>query len=118
MIPISGVTAQTLLGEWLDHCGTRPPKQIVGQVAKLLGQMIAEGIPPDRVRTGLAEWHHACAVNDRGQHPATLPSFVHAAQVRGQSPPRRRSTTDDRVAAGLELAAKYAALDAAESGPA
>lgn len=120
VIHIGTITAQTLVGEWLGHCQpSRPPKQVVGQVSKLLGGMLAEGIPAERVRLGLAEWHRACATNSRGQHPASLPSFVHAAQVAGSTPPpTRRSTTDDRVAVGLQLAAKYAALDSAEGGPA
>ena len=119
IIPIGAVTAQTLVGEWLDHCQpSRPPKQVIGQVSKLLGGMLAEGIPASQVRAGLAEWHRACATNTRGQHPASLPSFVHAAQVAGNAPPpSRRSTTDERVAAGLALAEKYQALDA-EAGPA
>lgn len=117
VIPIGVVTAQTLVAEWIEHCQPhRPPKQIIGQIAKLLGDMLGDDIPPPIVRAGLAEWHRACATNTRGQHPASLPSFVHAAQVAGSAPaPTRRSTTDDRVAVGLELAAKYAAMDA-ESG--
>lgn len=119
VIPIGAVTAQTLVGEWLDHCRPgRPPKQVVGQVSKLLGGMLAEGIPAERVRLGLAEWHRACATNPRGQHPASLPSFVHAAQVAGSAAqPARRSTTDDRVAAALALAAEVRA-ELAETGPA
>lgn len=111
VIPLAApVTAQTLIAEWIDHCPHRPPGQVVGQVAKLLGQMLAEGIPGAVVRDGLARWHQAASAERNGRHAATLPSFVHAA---GAGPPR--STADQRFADGMALAAKYAALDAEEA---
>ncbi len=103
LIPLAApITAQTLLAEWIDHCAARPPSRVIGQLAKLLGEMLAEGIPAPVIRQGLADWHR------KGQHPATLPSFVNATM---NSPPTQ-STADQRVGAGLALAAKYAALDA------
>ena len=76
-------TAQTLVGEWIDHCADRPPGRVVGQVAKELKTLLDEGIEPDRIRRALAEW------NRKGLHPSTLPSVVHeianrAPGVRGQ----------------------------------
>lgn len=113
LIPLAApVTAQTLVAEWIEHCTTRPPGRMVGQVAKLLGEMLGEGLPATAVRAGLAQWHLAAIADANGRHPATLPSFVHAA---ANHRPAATSTTDQRVAAGLALAAKYAELDAREA---
>ncbi len=90
-------TAQTLVAEWIDHCGDRPPGRVVGQVARELGAMLTEGIPVDDVRRGLAAWHH------KGLHPAALASVVHEVRTAGA---RSKSTTTDRVAEGLALAAR------------
>jgi len=93
--PPSG--AQTLIAEWIDSSRKRPPQAVVGQVAKLLGQMLAEGIDYDDVRQGLAAW------SAKGMHPATLPSVVN--EVMNAAP--RPSTTTQRVQAGLALVEKY-----------
>ena len=53
--------------------------------------MLTEGIDPDRVRAGLAEW------NRRGLHPATLPSVVHEISNRVVVS-SRQVTTDDLFA--------------------
>jgi len=76
-------TAQTLVGEWIDHCEERPPGRVIGQVSKELKSLLDEGISPDRVRAALAEW------NRKGLHPSTLASVVHeitnrAPAARGQ----------------------------------
>jgi hypothetical protein len=76
-------TAQTLVGEWIDHCDERPPGRVIGQVSKELKSLLDEGISPDRVRAALAEW------NRKGLHPSTLASVVHeitnrAPAARGQ----------------------------------
>lgn len=82
-------SAQTLVAEWIDHCGTRPPSRVVGQVSKELGVMLAEGIGFEDVRRGLAAWHL------KALHPSTLASVVHETR---QGPRQGRSTADDRVA--------------------
>jgi hypothetical protein len=69
-------SAQTLVGEWIEHCAARPPGRVIGQVARLLAEMLAEGVPYDAVRRGLALWMA------KGQHPATLPSVVNEAANR------------------------------------
>lgn len=75
--PASGdATAQTLIGEWLDHSPARPPKAVIGQVAKHLKAMLAEGIDAETLRAGLIAWHA------KGLHPSTLPSVVHEEQKR------------------------------------
>ncbi|WIC89288.1 hypothetical protein SEA_OTTAWA_56 [Arthrobacter phage Ottawa] len=68
--------AQTLLGEWIDHCNPKPPSRVKGQMAREIKNLLAEGMDYDAVRDGLIELHR------KGQHPSTLPSFVHAVQQR------------------------------------
>lgn len=79
-------SAQTLVGEWIDHCAERPPKQVVGQVSKHLKAMLDEGIEPERIRRALAEW------NRKGLHPSTLPSVVH--EIANRQAPQRRGDID------------------------
>ena len=89
------ITAQTLIGKWLDHCANRPPGNVVGQVAKQLGGLLAEGIDPDAVEAGLAAWH------SRGLHPSTLPSVVNEIlnpPRPGAGRPRRMSPGDSALA--------------------
>ncbi|MFC8436400.1 helix-turn-helix domain-containing protein [Streptomyces sp. NPDC057253] len=65
------VTAQTIVGEWLERCTSRPPKSVVGQVAKHIRVLLDEDhIDPYWVRRGIARWM------ERGLHPSTLPSVV------------------------------------------
>lgn len=64
------VTAQTLVGEWLDRCTRRPPQRVIGHVAKLIKEMLGEGIAPDDIRRGIAHWMA------RGLHPSSLPPVV------------------------------------------
>jgi len=94
-------TAQTIIGEWIDHAPKRPPQQVIGQTSKSIAAMLAEGIDPDDVRRGVAAWM------TKGLHPSTLPSVVN--EVMNSTP--RRSTTDQRVTAGLELAAQLRAAE-------
>ncbi|MFC6090728.1 hypothetical protein [Saccharothrix lopnurensis] len=73
-------TAQTIVGKWLDNCQKRPPRNVVGQVAKHVKALLAEGIDPDDVNRGTAEWAR------KGLHPSTLPSVVNEVM---QRPPLR-----------------------------
>ena len=98
------VTAQTIVGEWLDRCRKRPPRQVVGQVAKHIREMLAEDIDPDDIRRGIAAWMA------KGLHPAALASVVNEVMNRSPLPAAARpSTTDQRVAATLALGAKLQA---------
>lgn len=95
-------TAQTLVGEWLEHCQHRPPGNVIGQVAKQVRGLLEEGIGAEHVRQGFALWH------SRSLHPSTLPSVVNEVlnpRVAVEKP--KPSTTDQRVNAGLALAQKY-----------
>jgi hypothetical protein len=99
----SAPTSQTLIAEWIEHCGDkRPPSRVIGQVAKETAAMLAEGIDYADVRAGLAAWH------SKALHPSALASVVH--EVR-QGPTVKRSTTDQRVAAGGDLIAHFAQLE-------
>jgi hypothetical protein len=103
-------TAQTLVGEWIDHCGdVRPPGRVIGQVSREIAVMLGEGIPYADVRRGLAAWH------TKGLHPSTLPSVVHEMRTVGT---RSKSTTDDRVQSALDLAAELRAEEASTNVPA
>lgn len=62
-----------------------PPKSVIGQVAKHLKAMLAEGIDPSRLRVALAEW------NRKGVHPSVLPSVVH--EMANKQPARGASTS-------------------------
>lgn len=98
--------SQALIGEWIDHCsGGRPPSRVVGHVAREIGKMLDEGIPVDDVRKGLAAWHL------KGLSPAVLASVVHEVRTSADRRSAKPSTTDQRVAAGLDLVAKYAAAE-------
>jgi hypothetical protein len=69
--PAGAATTQTLLAEWIEHCPEPPPGRVKGHIAKEIKNMLDEGIPYERVRSGLAAWQQ------RGLHPSTLPSVVH-----------------------------------------
>ncbi|MDT0567875.1 hypothetical protein RM704_10405 [Streptomyces sp. DSM 3412] len=66
------VTAQTIVGEWLDRCSERPPSRVIGQLSKEIRVLLDEDrIHPDWIRRGIARWMQ------KGLHPATLASVVH-----------------------------------------
>jgi hypothetical protein len=79
-------TAQTLIGEWIDAVkaegGHAPAGRDKGQVARLLAEMLAEGLPYEAVRRGLVLWHQ------KRLHPATLPSVVREASLGPATAPR------------------------------
>lgn len=84
--------AQTLIGEWIDHCEAPPPSRVTGQIAKEIKNMLDEGIAYERVRQGLAEWHQ------RGLHPSTLASIVHELSTPRTRPNNHQQQTDDKFA--------------------
>jgi hypothetical protein len=102
-------TAQTLVGEWVDHCPHRPPGRVVGQIAKLIGEMLDEGQPYEAVRAGLALWHQKGTT-----HPATLPSFVHQA-MNGQGG-GLLGKGDQRELRGAALTEYYRQLEEDQEG--
>ncbi|WEH40762.1 helix-turn-helix domain-containing protein [Streptomyces sp. AM 2-1-1] len=78
------VTAQTIVGEWLERTPKRPPSSVIGQVAKQIRVLLEEDrIDPDDVRRGIAHWM------TKGLHPSTLPSVVNQVMnAAGQMPKR------------------------------
>jgi hypothetical protein len=109
------VTAQTILGEYIDRCRVRPPAQVLGQLGKLLGHLLDEGYAPDDVRRGMAHWA------TRSLHPATLPSVVNevlnggtaSGGTNGHPLGRKQAETDTLFE---QAYARAQALDAAEEG--
>ena len=91
-------SSQRLVGEWIDHCPEPPPGRVKGQVAKEIKTMLDEGIPYERVRSGLAEW------NTRGLHPSVLPSVVHELGNRKNGVSRRQAETNGVFDRAMERA--------------
>lgn len=75
------VTAQVIVGEWLDRCTVRPPSAVIGQMAKQIRILLDEDhIHADHIRRGIAHWMR------KGLHPATLPSVVNEVMNASTSP--------------------------------
>ena len=91
-------SSQRLVGEWIDHCPEPPPGRVKGQIAKEIKTMLDEGIPYERVRSGLAEW------NTRGLHPSVLPSVVHELGNRKNGVSRRQAETNGVFDRAMERA--------------
>jgi hypothetical protein len=87
-------TAQTLVAAYVDayrgRAGHDPPSRVKGQLAKELGRLIGDGIPPDAIKAGFIEWF------ERDQHPSTLASFVES-NGRGGQPGRRTRQQQGRA---------------------
>lgn len=77
------VTAQTIVGEWLERTTKRPPNSVIGQVSKTIRILLEEDrIDPDDIRRGIAHWM------TKGLHPSTLPSVVNQVMNAGSTPQR------------------------------
>lgn len=90
-------TAQVLVGEWIDTCRKRPPKNVIGQTSKAIKAMLEEGLEPSDIRSGIQVWAA------KGLHPSALPSVVNELMNAAPSAvPRangsRTPTTDQRCA--------------------
>jgi hypothetical protein len=72
------VTAQTIVGEWLERCAERPPSRVIGQLSKEIRILLDEDrIHPDWIRRGIARWMQ------KNLHPATLASVVNEVMNSG-----------------------------------
>lgn len=80
-------TAQTLISEWIDGIGERPPRDVVGQAAKKVSDLLREGRTPDEIRDGLS------LLAQKRTHPSTLPSLVFEAK---KGPQRNGRPDPDR----------------------
>jgi len=100
----SAPTAQTILRSFIDWDrgrGGTLTRRVIGQLARQIASLLAEGIDDRYIRTGLAEWRA------KEMHPGTLDSFVSAAMNgQGRSRPRRASTGDRAIAEAEELKAQ------------
>lgn len=97
--------AQQIIAEWIERCAKRPPKSVIGQMAKQVGALLEEGFDPDDVRRGVAHWM------TKDLHPSVLPSIVNGVvngSPNGRASPRE-SVTDQRVQTGLEVGKRLAA---------
>ncbi|MBL1108023.1 hypothetical protein JK361_26120 [Streptomyces sp. 5-8] len=79
--PEGPITAQTIVGEWLDRCAERPPSRVIGQLSKEIRILLDEDhIHPDWIRRGIAIWMA------KNLHPSTLASVVNGAMNTTASP--------------------------------
>lgn len=92
--------AQTLVAEFVDSAADHDlpvSRRVIGQVAKYVGELLAEGHAYERVRAGLT------LMLERGQvKPALLGNFMLEAALPERSPPTRRygyGVRDDELAA-------------------
>ncbi len=95
----SAPTAQTILAAFIDWdraCGGQLTRSVTGQLAKNIARLLDEGIDDRYIRSGLAEWR------GKGQHPATLDSFVSAAMNGRVTGHQKRVSTGDRAIAEAE----------------
>lgn len=105
----SGVTAQTLVAEWIEHCTSKPASRVVGQVARELKILLeSDGMDPDVVRRGLADWHR------KRLHPSTLASVVTSLAL---GPAERQGRAERALSEGAALIAKLEADEAAAALP-
>jgi hypothetical protein len=109
-----GEPSQTelLVAEWINSCNRRPSRHVINDVGRLVAEMLQDDIPAADIARGIEIWQA------KGSNPRTLPSFVNQVMNARPAnvlalPERRPSTTDQRVGAALELAAKYAQEDLA-----
>lgn len=104
-------TAQQLVAWWIERCDQRPPKRVIGQVAKTIAELLADDFEPVAIRRGIAEWAA------KELHPSTLASVVTHVANRG-APIRAATTQPTRteltLAANQQVAQQFRAF---EGGP-
>lgn len=82
------VTAQTIVGEWLERCTDRPPSRVIGQMSREIRVLLDEDrIHPDTIRRGIALWM------TKRLHPSTLASVVNEVMNATASTPQRPGRT-------------------------
>jgi hypothetical protein len=102
-------SAQRIVGAFLDWDAARGghlTRRTIGQLAKAIADLLAEGVPEEAVKRALVAWR------DRDQHPSSLHSFADAAMNGQPARSRRESERQAKWARQLERAR---AADAAEA---
>ena len=98
--------AQSLTRYFVDRSrefGSDPPKRVVGQVARLLGELAGEGYDDETLEAAVR------LLLERRLHPSTLPTLILEAQA-GPPAPRREHVAD-------QLARNVLAERAERNGP-
>lgn len=107
--------AHELVAGWLaahtQHGQHRPPKRVLGHVAREVRQLLDEHVPPDAIRAGLQ------VLREGGLHPSALASLVNQHRNAGTGWTAARPTSAGDGSAGY-VRADLAALNAALNGPA
>lgn len=90
------VSTKTILGEYIDRCRKRPPDRVLGQLGKEIKTMLGEGVEPNDIRKGIAQWM------TRDVHPSVLPSIVNNVMngrppAAGGSGARSRTLTAEEI---------------------
>jgi hypothetical protein len=104
-------TAQTILGAFIDwdrDNGGKLTRQTIGQLARHIDRLLAEGIDDKHIRQGLAAWRA------KRCNPSALHSFVDAA-MGGPAPPAPSRRQSERDAMFDRAMARARARDAARA---
>ena len=74
------VTAQDILGAWLNNQTARPPQRVIGHLAKEIKTLLDEGQPYADVLHAVHTW------NAKGLSPSLLPSVLHETRNKTSRP--------------------------------
>ena len=94
-------SGQTLVAFFVDESvrlGGVVPARVKGQIAKQIGEMLKEGIAPERVQAGIS------LLVDRRLAPSSLPSAVNEASMPPAAPRREQSAAERMLARAQESA--------------
>ncbi len=70
--------SQSLVAYFIDRStslGSKPPGRVTGQVARQIGELVAEGTTGERIRAGIE------ILLTKRLHPSTLSSCVHESSL-------------------------------------
>ncbi len=95
--PEPAITAGALVGEWIDQCQHPPPARVKGQIARLIRELLDEGIDPEHIRAGIADWM------TRDVHPGVLPSIINNLMNGKQKPSSRDAEIKKWQTAGTSI---------------
>jgi hypothetical protein len=90
----SKILAHRIVNAWTEAAEKKPPARVVLDATAQIQAMVNEGIDPDDISRGIAEWWS-------GKYPAsTIPNYVARAQ---QGPKIPAATGTQRAMVGMEL---------------